>query len=259
MTGRHRPTLHLVRLAAAALALVAVAAISWAFLIASEAAMTTMTGDGIAARLMALTMAPGEALPYLAAATLMWMVMMLAMMVPAALPMAAVFRRIDRGTSPDLDTFILVWGYLAAWMIFSAAAAALQWWLHARGFLHGMMLIGGTTLAAALLIAAGVYQLTPLKDACLARCRSPLGFFLAHWRDGRSGAFVMGLRHGVFCIGCCWALMLLMFVGGAMSVTTMAVLCVFVLAERLLPAGPWVAKLPGLALIVWGTAVLVAR
>ena len=148
-------------------------------------------------------------------------------------------------------------GYLTGWLAFSVVAAVVQWWLHSRGFLHGMTLVSGATLAATLLIAAGIYQLTPLKEACLARCRSPLGFFLAHWRDGRMGAFTMGLRHGLFCVGCCWALMLLMFVGGAMSVATMAAVCVFVLAERLLPAGPWVSKLPGLAMIGWGAVVLV--
>lgn len=115
-----------------------------------------------------------------------------------------------------------------------------------------MSLGSGVAVAAVLLMAAGAYQLTPLKEACLAGCRSPLGFFLENWREGRAGAFSMGLRHGSFCVGCCWALMLLMFAGGAMSVATMAALCAFVLAERLLPAGPWVSKLPGVAMIAWG-------
>ena len=91
------------------------------------------------------------------------------------------------------------------------------------------------------------------KEACLQKCRSPLGFFLANWRDGRWGALRMGFGHGLFCIGCCWMLMLIMFVGGAMSVITMALLSAFILAERVLPAGPWVARLPGVGLIGWGS------
>ncbi|HCU89895.1 MAG TPA: metal-binding protein, partial [Gammaproteobacteria bacterium] len=103
-----------------------------------------------------------------------------------------------------------------------------------------------------ILMLAGAYQLTPMKEACLSRCRSPIGFFLANWRAGRLGAIRMGLQHGLFCIGCCWMLMLLMFVGGAMSVVTMALLSMFILAERVLPSGPWVSWMPGIALIAWG-------
>jgi predicted metal-binding membrane protein len=220
--------------------------------------MSSMSGDGAIMRLMRIMMLPEEPGPYLAAAALMWIAMMVAMMIPAALPMLAVYRQVDRSPSPGLDAFIFACGYLGGWSAYALSAAALQWWLHARGWLHGMMLTGAAPLSAALLIAAGVYQLTPLKDACLARCRSPLGFFLANWRPGRAGAFAMGLHHGLFCIGCCWSLMLLMFVGGAMSVATMAVLCAFVLAERLLPAGPWVRTIPGIVLIGWGAALAVA-
>jgi predicted metal-binding membrane protein len=235
-----------------------VALVCWVFLVRSEAAMATMTGDGVLMRLMRLMMRPENPGPYLAAAALMWIVMMIAMMIPAALPMVAVYRQVDRSASPGLDAFVFACGYLAGWSAYAVVAAVLQWWLHARGWLHGMMLAGAAPLSAALLIAAGVYQLTPLKDACLARCRSPLGFFLANWRAGRAGAFAMGLHHGLFCVGCCWILMLLMFVGGAMSVATMAILCVFILAERLLPAGPWVRTIPGLVMIGWGAALVVA-
>jgi predicted metal-binding membrane protein len=237
------------QLALTAAALVAVAAICWLFLVESEATMGTT--------LMRRMMTPGEPGPYLVAAASMWIVMMIAMMIPAVLPMVAVYRQVDRSPSPGTDAFVFASGYLAGWTAYAVVAAGVQWWLHARGLLHGMMLVGAAPLAATLLIAAGVYQLTPLKNACLARCRSPLGFVLAHWRDGRLGAFVMGLHHGLFCVGCCWMLMALMFVGGAMSVATMGVLCVFILAERLLPAGPWVATLPGLAMIGWGVALLV--
>ena len=137
-------------------------------------------------------------------------------------------------------------------MGFAVLASVLQWTLHRAALLHGHLLTAGPPLAGALLVAAGLYQLTPLKTACLARCQSPLGFLLSHWREGASGALHMGVRHGAYCLGCCWALMLLMFAYGVMSAAAMALLTVFVLAERLLPPGPWSAKLPGLALVGWG-------
>ncbi|MGR8921601.1 MAG: DUF2182 domain-containing protein [Gammaproteobacteria bacterium] len=237
------------------MALLAVAAAGWLFLIRSESAMLSMDGDGPVMDLMWRMMQPGDAGPYLAAATLMWVVMMIAMMVPSVVPMTVVFRRLDRGDRPGLDATVFASGYLVAWAGFSVVAAALQWWLHAGGMLHGMELATAGRLTAAVLVAAGVYQLTPLKEACLARCRGPMGFFLEHWRDGRLGALRMGLGHGLYCMGCCWALMLLMFAGGAMSVITMAALSVFILAERVLPAGPWVTRLPGFALIGWGAVL----
>ncbi len=239
-------------------ALVLIAVLGWWFLAAGEAAMVSMSGDGPIMDLMWRMMRPSSVAPYLLASALMWVVMMIAMMVPAVLPMAAMYRRMDRGNNADLDTLVFACGYLAAWSGFALLAAGLQWWLHERDLLHGMLLKSGPQLAAAILLTAGLYQLTPLKDACLARCRGPMSFFLANWRAGRLGAFRMGLDHGLYCIGCCWALMLLMFVGGAMSVLTMAALSVFILAERLLPPGPWVSKLPGLAMLAWGGWVLLA-
>lgn len=256
MSEGQGPSLHSIQQVSSFAALVLIAAIGWAFLVAGESAMTSMSGEGFVADLMWLMMEPSSARSYLAAAALMWVVMMAAMMIPAVLPMAAVFRRMDRGASPTLDSFVFCWGYLAGWFAYAVLAAALQWWLHSRGLLHGMLLTSGAGLTAAILIGAGIYQLTPLKDACLARCRSPLGFFMQHWRDGRYGAFRMGLQHGLYCVGCCWVLMLLMFAGGAMSVATMAALCVFILAERLMPPGPWVSRLPGLLMITWGALLL---
>ena len=133
----------------------------------------------------------------------------------------------------------------------------LQWWLHAQGALHGHLLVTSAGLTGATFIGAGVYQLTPFKDACLSRCRSPLGFFVNHWKSGRLGALQMGFRHGLYCTGCCWVLMLLMFASGTMNVTTMAMLSAFILADRLLPAGPWASKIPGFGLFGWGGLVLV--
>ena len=250
------PSLYSIQRTSSIAALVIVAAAAWWFLLASEAAMTRMAGDGPIMALMWLMMTPVDTVPYLLAASTMWIAMMIAMMIPAAVPMALIYRRMDRGASSNLDTFIFSCGYLAGWSFYSLGAAGLQWWLHSRGTLHGHLLVTGANLAAAILIAAGVYQLTPLKEACLNRCRSPLGFFVENWKEGRIGAFKMGLHHGFFCVGCCWVLMLLMFAGGAMSVATMAALSIFILAERLLPAGPWVSKIPGLMMMGWGGAIL---
>jgi predicted metal-binding membrane protein len=234
------------------LALTAIAAVGWYFLVRTESAMRVMRGDGFFMELMWKMMSPGEAMPYLGATALMWVVMMIAMMVPAVMPMLVVFRKLDRGASGDFDTFLFANGYLLAWSTFSIVAAVLQWFLHGAGWLHGDLLAVRPLAAGAILVAAGVYQLTPMKSACLDKCRSPMGFFLGNWRAGRWGAIRMGFKHGIFCVGCCWMLMLIMFVGGAMSVVTMALLTGFILAERVLPAGPWVARLPGAGLIVWG-------
>lgn len=236
-----------------AAALVVVAAVSWWFLVRSGAVMATMSGDGPLLDLALAMMRPAAPGPYLVATALMWVVMMAAMMAPAVLPVVLVFGRLDRGR---LDGELFAAGYLAVWTGFGLVATVVQWALHRAALLHGHALAAGPALAGGILVAAGLYQLTPLKTACLRHCRAPLGFLLGHWRDGPLGAFRMGVAHGAYCAGCCWALMLLMFAGGVMSVGAMAVLALFILGERLLPQGPWIAKAPGLALIVWGAWAL---
>jgi predicted metal-binding membrane protein len=240
-------------------ALVAFAAIAWVFLVRGEAAMVSMTGDGPTAELTRAMMRPSESLPYFLAAAFMWIVMMVGMMTPAVVPMALVLRGMDRSAHRERDTLLFAGGYLLGWSLFGVLAALLQLWLHARGLLVGHTLAATPVWSGAFLLAAGAYQLTPWKESCLRHCRSPLGFFLEHWSPGAVGALGMGLHHGLYCVGCCWVLMCLMFVGGAMSVLTMAVLCAFILAERLLPPGPWVARIPGAALILWGAALVSAR
>ena len=238
-------------------ALLGVAALGWAWLYAAEQAMVSMHGEGLLMGLMRAMMAPGDSLAYLLASATMWLVMMMAMMTPAALPMLLVFRGLERGPGGHLDSLLFTSAYLASWSIFALLAAIAQWGLHGQGYLFGPSLTASHQGAGGILIAAGIWQLTPFKAACLAHCRGPLGFFLAHWRAGRWGAAAMGLRHGIYCIGCCWMLMGLMFAGGAMSVATMAALAVFILAERVLPGGKWVTCLPGIGLIVFG-GVLIA-
>jgi predicted metal-binding membrane protein len=189
----------------------------------------------------------------------MWAVMMIAMMLPSATPLLVLFARSQRPrlgvAEGSRRTGLLGAGYLVVWLLWSGLAAALQWLLHA-----GLLLSPGAALTSALaggglLVLAGVYQVTPWKHACLARCQSPLGFMLAHWREGRTGAFRMGAAHGVSCVGCCWALMVLLFVGGVMNLSWVAALSVLVLVEKVVP-GRWISYLSGAALVVWGLFVV---
>ena len=147
-------------------------------------------------------------------------------------------------------------GYGATWIAFSLGAVALQFALERAAMLSPMMEATSITLAGGLLIAAGIYQWTPLKQACLLRCRSPLDFVLTHWRNGARGAFVMGVWHGTYCVGCCWMLMLLLFVGGVMNLGWIAGIAIFVLVEKLVPAGHWIGRGAGVLLIGWGAATL---
>ncbi len=196
-------------------------------------------------------MAPQPGWPLVAT---MWAAMMVAMMLPSAAPAillyATVHRRSSAGAPPTLAFLI---GYLACWTAFALLAAALQ-----LAIAEPMSMAVESRLAsAALLIAAGVYQLSPLKDACLGRCRSPVQFLTLHYRPGAWGAFRLGLLHGAFCVGCCWLLMALLFVGGVMNLLWIAGLTLLVAAEKLLPKGDWIARIAGVGMIVWGTALLV--
>jgi len=186
----------------------------------------------------------------------MWAVMMVGMMLPSAAPMVLIFARIHRtraasGTRP-VPTGVFVGGYLAVWTAFSLVATLGQWGLQALAVVSPDTLKATPVVGAGLLVAAGVYQLTPLKYACLSRCQSPLGFILSEWREGLRGAFVMGVRHGMICVGCCWALMALLFVAGVMNLLWVAAIAAFVLIEKLVPAGRLVSFTAGGLLIAWG-------
>jgi predicted metal-binding membrane protein len=188
---------------------------------------------------------------------LMWIVMMIAMMLPSVLPMVLTVDRIgrqrNRSALPVTATFTA--GYLTTWTLFSVAATAIQWSLHAAALMSGDMTLGTPLLAGVVLMVAGTYQLTSIKNACLSRCRSPLDFVLTEWRDGAGGAFVMGLRYGAYCTGCCWGLMLLLFALGIMNLAWVGLLTLLVLIEKTLPGGVWFARLTGLMLVAGGAAV----
>ncbi|MGH7286978.1 MAG: DUF2182 domain-containing protein [Myxococcota bacterium] len=186
----------------------------------------------------------------------MWTVMMVGMMVPSALPMSLLFASVARKAAARggvvAPAFVFTSGYVAAWTIFSALATALQWELEKAALLSPMLASASPLFGGALLILAGAYQLSPLKNACLDHCRAPARFFAAHWRPGRWGACRMGFFHGLYCLGCCWLLMGLLFFGGVMNLLWVAGLTAFVLIEKLAPYGAHVAKLSGIGLLVVG-------
>ena len=190
----------------------------------------------------------------------MWAVMMVAMMVPSTTPTTLMFVNINRRRSERLDpiapTGMFLLGYIVAWTWYSALATLGQWGLNSAAILSPTMMSSSPILGGILLLAAGIFQFTPLKYACLTRCRSPLGFFLNEWREGIGGAFIMGLRNGNYCVVCCWALMSLMFVVGVMSLLWMAIIAAFVLVEKVAPGGQWVSRISGLLLILWGAWML---
>ncbi|WP_331374743.1 DUF2182 domain-containing protein [Sinorhizobium chiapasense] len=192
---------------------------------------------------------------------IMWWVMMIAMMLPSAAPAVLLFgamsRRQKEKGNPFVPTSLFASAYLIAWAGFSIVAVGLQWGLEHSALLSPMLDSASATLDGTLLLLAGIYQLTPLKRACLRQCRSPLQFILTHWRGGTIGAFRMGIEQGASCVACCWFLMGLLFFGGVMNLYWMVGLTTFVLLEKVLPMGSRLGNLVGVALIVWGAAKLV--
>jgi predicted metal-binding membrane protein len=191
----------------------------------------------------------------------MWAAMMVAMMAPSAAPLVLKFAHANRrkGASRVAGAAgSLLVGYLLAWVGFSVPAALLQWALHGAGLLSHMMESSNAVLDGLLLATAGAFQFTSLKHACLLRCRSPLSFLMSDWREGQWGALRMGLKHGAYCVGCCWLLMLLMFVAGVMNLLWAAAIAVLVLLEKVVPTGHLLARVAGAALIAVGIAFLVA-
>jgi len=192
----------------------------------------------------------------------MWVIMMVGMMLPSATPTtlvyAAIARKAEREGAFVAPTGVFVLGYLLMWALFSFGATLAQWALEAGALLSPMMVSKSPALGGALLLAAGVYQMTPAKNACLEHCRSPAHFLSEQWRPGRAGAFRMGIEHGAFCLGCCWVLMGLLFVGGVMNLLWIAAITLYVLLEKLLPFGMGAGRFAGLGMIASGLWVLFA-
>ena len=234
-----------------ALALVILTGASWAYLVYQDWAMRHMD---------VIDMAMPGAGPWsagdLALVFVMWAVMMMAMMLPSVLPLVLIHRRLVTMRLPhaasSAPTAMLVAGYLSMWTAFSVVATLMQWTLHTLAFISPGMVATNRWIASALLIAAGVYQWTPMKGACLSSCASPLQFLMTRWRDGVPGAWRMGVLHGAYCIGCCWMLMTLLFVYGVMNLAWIVAIAFYVFLEKLLPPNRWFARASGLALIALG-------
>lgn len=190
---------------------------------------------------------------------LMWAIMMVAMMIPSAAPMVLTFAAVNRQRSAlgavFVPTWIFVAGYLLVWTGFSLLATLLQWGLHAASLLTPMTLTVGPLLGGGLLMAAGIYQWTPLKKSCLTKCVAPLDFLLTEWREGTNGALLMGIRHGMFCTGCCAMIMVLLFVAGVMNLLWVAALAVIVLVEKLAPANHFASSGLGFLLVSSGVVL----
>jgi predicted metal-binding membrane protein len=238
--------------------LAVVVALTWVYLLA---------GAGVGMELMdmgggqMMAMVPEWTPAYGIVVFAMWAVMMVAMMLPSAAPVTLLIasiakKRREAGTGPGFTTAPFMLGYLAVWFGFAAAATLLQWRLDMAEQLSETMALASTLVAGGVLILAGIYEWTPLKQACLRHCRSPLAFLMQHWRDGALGAFVSGVRHGTFCLGCCWMLMALLFIGGIMNLAWIAGIALLVLIEKTLPWGGWMGRVTGVVLIGWGAVVL---
>jgi len=191
----------------------------------------------------------------------MWTVMQIAMMSPTAVPMVLMHTKVQRTrtavSAPFLHTTIFFLGYLIVWTAFSAAIAGVQVYLQSTSLLSPQMAFASPWLAGAILIAAGAFQFSKLKEVCLNGCRAPVQYFMTEWREGYGGSLMMGLKHGIHCVGCCWVLMALLFVAGVMNLLWMAFITVFVLLEKIPANGKTFGRVGGVAMIVWGVVLMV--
>jgi predicted metal-binding membrane protein len=181
----------------------------------------------------------------------MWAVMMAAMMLPSAMPTIWLYAKVNQSTGRQINNTLFVIGYLALWTAFSLAATLMQWALHDFGLLNAMDAANSRILGGAVLMLAGVYQWLPYKRVCLNHCRSPLAFLMTSWREGANGAWKMGMHHGAYCVGCCWALMLVLFVVGTMNLLWVVLIALYVLVEKWLFSSDNLARGTGLVLMAW--------
>lgn len=241
---------------------VLITALAWAYLVHLHRQMSSSIEADSMVATMGMVMNHPWGTREVVVTFVMWAVMMVGMMTPTALPVLLLFaathaRRAERGVPLAVLWFGL--GYITVWLGFSACAAGAQWGLHQAALLSSTMATSSTPLAGAILMAAGAYQLTPFKGRCLVRCQSPLGFLMSNWREGAGGALQMGMRHGAYCLGCCWALMGVLFVVGVMNLAWVGVLTVFILVEKIGPSGVRVARAGAAILIALGIVLVFER
>lgn len=236
--------------------LVGIVALSWVYLIYLSIDMQNMSMEMSMPQMQAWK--PADFI----LTFIMWSVMMIAMMTPSAAPMILTFSAINRRKSdvgnPVVLTGIFLLGYLVVWTAFSAVVTIVQWGLHSVALLSPMMVSSSPFLGGFLLLLAGIFQFTPYKHACLGYCRTPMGFLMTEWRMGKQGAFVMGVRHGYFCVGCCWLIMALLFVAGVMNLLWVATIAGFVLLEKVIPASGWVSRVAGVLMLIWGAGMIIS-
>lgn len=234
--------------------LVVLAAAFWAYVWF----LSTQMGDMSSVFAMPMTSAwsPTQA----ALMATMWVVMMAAMMLPSAVPMLVTYDRMDRASAEPRggSTGLFITGYVVVWAAYAVGATGLQWVLHSLALVDGMGQATQSGLAGLLLVGAGAFQFSPVKKRSLGACRTPMGFLMTSWREGGTGALRMGLHHGMLCLRCCFALMILLFVLGVMNLTWVVLLAVFVLAEKVSKRGETISLLGGVVMVVWGVAALVA-
>lgn len=238
--------------------LLLLAAAAWWYTLDMAARMAASMADMATMGAHRMRLGPSD----VATTFVMWTLMMVAMMLPAATPAVLIHAaaRRQRQTGGLLTpTGLFVLGYLAAWTLFSLAATLLQWLLHDLALLTGAMAIESRLLAGTTLLAIGAYQWSPLKYACLRHCQSPIGFLFGHWREDPRGILGMGLRHGFYCVGCCWLLMLILFLVGVMNLVWVAGIALYVLAEKVLPVGRVLAQATGVLVIAVGIALIFGR
>ena len=252
MTDRDSGFLSLAKTESATLnLLVLVSLAGWIFLAWAALDMT----NPLAMLMMPMTSAWSAA--NVIAVFIMWSLMMMAMMLPSAAPMILLVANLNRKKGTKLHTLSFTGAYLVIWFFFSTAAVFVQWMLQHNGLMSAKMVSSSALLSGILLITVGVLQFSPLKSACLKHCRSPIGFLMTDWRKGTKGAWVMGFRHGAYCLGCCYALMLLLFVGGVMNLAWVAALTLAVAVEKIFPQGERVAQFLGGGLILAGLLKIV--
>jgi len=241
-----------------AIGLASTTAVAWVYILdlAMTMASTNMTGVDIVKAAAVPDMVPWD-LRGLILTFIMWTVMMVAMMTPSAAPMVLQFASIHRKRQNQHSSIVavitfFVFGYFVVWMVFSGFATLAQWWLHSAALLSSDMVVRSRTAGGVLLVVAGVFQWSGLKHRCLNNCRSPIGFFFNEWREGQAGAIAMGIRHGGYCLGCCFLLMATLFVAGIMNVLWVGLLAALVLIEKLSTAGPVISRTAGGAMLAWG-------
>jgi predicted metal-binding membrane protein len=240
------------------LGIAALTILAWLYLVRMAGAMGAAAADKAVHAAMGMPEMAAWGAAELVMLFTMWTVMMAAMMLPSAAPVLllsmGVYRR--RGSGSGVLTLAFGAGYILAWTGFSAVAAFTQLLLHRAALLSPEMALSSSLVGGAILIAAGVYQWLPFKTACLTHCRSPLSFLTHYWREGLAGAATMGVRHGLYCVGCCWMLMLLLFAAGVMNLLWVAALAILVLVEKVIPHGAQVGRAAGLGIAVWGVWLL---